>query len=57
MTTYIEGRGTRPEAHVPPGTPTATVPARSGRNTLCWIVAIVIVVLAITYLGALFGQG
>ena len=55
-TTYVEGRGTRPEAHVPPGTPTATVPARSGRNVLFWIVAIVIVLLVAAYLGGLFGR-
>ena len=54
-TTYVEGRGTRPEAHVPPGTPTATVPARGGRNVLLWIVALVVVLLVIGYLGGLFG--
>jgi hypothetical protein len=54
-TTYVEGHGTRPEARARPGTPTATVPAHAGRNALFWIVALVIVLLAIGYLGGLFG--
>ena len=54
-TTYVEGHGTQPETHVPPGTPTATVPARGGRNVLVWIAALVIVLLAIGYLGGLLG--
>jgi len=54
-TTYVEGRGTRPEARTPPGTPTATVPASSGRNVLFWIVLLVIVLLVAGYLGGLLG--
>lgn len=53
-TTYVEGRGTEPEAHVPPGTPTATVPARNGRNMVLWIVAAVIVLIVVGYLSGLF---
>ena len=54
-TTYVEGRGTDPEAHVPPGTPTATVPARNGRNVLMWVVMAMVVLIAVGYLGGLFG--
>ena len=54
-TTYVEGHGTSPEAHVPPGTPTATVRARAGWNVLIWIVVVVIVLLAVVFLGGLFG--
>ena len=54
-TTFVEGHGTRPEAHVPPGTPTATVPARAGRNVLVWTIVAVLVLLAVAYLGGLFG--
>jgi hypothetical protein len=53
-TTYVEGRGTEPEAHVPPGTPTATVPARYGRNWVLWIVGAVIVLIVVGYLSGLF---
>ena len=54
-TTYVEGHRTSPEAHVLPGTPTATVRARAGRNVLIWIVVVVIVLLAVVFLGGLFG--
>ena len=54
-TTFVEGHGTRPEAHVPPGTPTATVPARAGRNVLVWTIVAALVLLAVAYLGGLFG--
>lgn len=54
-TTYVEGHGTRPEARVPPGTPTAAVRARAARNPLLWIIVLVIVLIAIVYLGALVG--
>ena len=54
-TTYVEGHGTEPEARVPPGTPTATVPARNGRNVLLWVVVAVVVLLAAGYLSGLFG--
>lgn len=55
-TTYVEGHGTRPEARVPPGMPTATVPARGGRNPLIWIVVVVVALLVVVYFGGLFGK-
>jgi hypothetical protein len=49
-TTYVEGRGTSPEARTPPGEATATVPSR-GVSWVAWGILIVIVLLAIAYLG------
>jgi len=52
-TTYVEGRGTSPEAQRPVGTPSATV--RSGGVSLVtWIVLIVVAMLAVAYLGGAF---
>jgi hypothetical protein len=52
-TTYVEGRGTSPEARTPQGAPTATVPSR-GVSLLMWVVLIVVAMLAVAYLGGAF---
>ena len=52
-TTYVQGRGTSPEAMTPVGTPTATVPSR-GVSLVMWIVLIIVAMLAVAYLGGAF---
>jgi hypothetical protein len=52
-TTYVEGRGTRPEARTPRGDTTANVPSR-GVSVVAWLVLIVIALLAVAYFGGMF---
>lgn len=52
-TTYVTGRGTSPEARSPVGIPSARTPASGWRTPLIWIVLVVVVLLAITYLGGI----
>jgi len=52
-TTYVEGRGTRPEARTPSGDATANVPSR-GVSVVVWLVLIVIALLAVAYFGGVF---
>jgi hypothetical protein len=52
-TTYVEGRGTRPEARTPRGNATATVPSR-GVGVVVWLILAVVALLAVAYLGGIF---
>jgi len=52
-TTYVGGRGTRPEARTPRGDATAKVPSR-GVSVVVWLVLIVIALLAVAYFGGVF---
>ena len=52
-TTYVEGRGTSPEARTPRGEATATVPSR-GVSVVVWLVLIVVALLAVAYFGGAF---
>jgi hypothetical protein len=52
-TTYVEGSGTDPQARSPIGVPTATTPAR-GPSVVMWLLVVVIVLLAVVYLGGVF---
>ena len=52
-TTYVTGRGTRPEARASRGTPEANVPSR-GVGPVVWIVVLVVVLLAVAYIGGVF---
>lgn len=52
-TTYVEGRGTSPEARTPRGSPTAMIPSR-GVSLVMWVVLIVVAMLAVAYLGGVF---
>jgi hypothetical protein len=52
-TTYVEGRGTSPEARTPRGDATANVPSR-GVSAVVWLIVIVVALLAVAYLGGMF---
>lgn len=51
-TSYVTGKGTRPEARRTPGMPSPQVSAR-GKSPIVWVLLVFIILIAIAY-GAVF---
>ena len=52
-TTYVEGKGTSPEARRPPGTPAPQI-AVKGNSPIVWVLLVFIILIAIAYGAGVF---